>query len=90
MVRIKDFGAGLVHLGVTSKSDSLSFVGIFAKTSPEWVIAEYGSYAYNLVVVPFYDSIGPEACQAAINRRAYRAVFVLQFWFHWLIDWLID
>ncbi|OQV25541.1 Long-chain-fatty-acid--CoA ligase 5, partial [Hypsibius exemplaris] len=68
MDRIKNFGAGLVHLGVKSKSGSESFVGIFARTSPEWVIAEYGTYAYNLVAVPFYDSIGPDACQSAINR----------------------
>ena len=66
--RIKNFGAGLVKLGLKSQSDSQSFVGIFAKTSPEWVITEYSTYAYNLVLVPFYDSLGAEACRSALNR----------------------
>ncbi|GAU94654.1 hypothetical protein RvY_06386 [Ramazzottius varieornatus] len=66
--RIKALGAGLIQLGLRSHNDSQSFVGIFAKTSPEWVITEYATYAYNLVLVPFYDSLGAEACRSALNR----------------------
>ncbi|XP_055335802.1 long-chain-fatty-acid--CoA ligase 5-like [Paramacrobiotus metropolitanus] len=64
--RVKYFGAGLVYLGLKPASES--FVGIFARTSPEWVIAEYASYAYSLVTAPIYDSLGPEGCQTALNR----------------------
>ncbi|XP_055355731.1 long-chain-fatty-acid--CoA ligase 5-like [Paramacrobiotus metropolitanus] len=58
--RARDFGAGLLQLGSRIGDDCL--VGLFAKTSVEWTVAEYGCLAYGMVTAPLYESLGSEAC----------------------------
>ena len=68
--RSVNFGAGLVELGAVSNSEFL--VGIFAKTSVEWTIADYGCMAYGLVTAPLYDTLGEEACYQIVEFSTYQ------------------
>ncbi|KNC80838.1 hypothetical protein, variant [Sphaeroforma arctica JP610] len=62
--RLQNFGSGLMHLGNKVKSK----VGIMAKNIPEWVIAEQACNAFNLVLVPLYDTLGPEAMTFIVGQ----------------------
>ncbi|OQV21399.1 Long-chain-fatty-acid--CoA ligase 5 [Hypsibius exemplaris] len=64
--RSVNFGAGLMTLG--GKSGCEYLIGIFAKSSVEWTVAEYGCYAYGMATAPLYDSLGPEACQQTVKN----------------------
>ncbi|KAG9338361.1 hypothetical protein JZ751_025920 [Albula glossodonta] len=64
--RAQHLGSGLLHRGLTPSSDS--FIGIFAQNRPEWIISELACYTYSMVVVPLYDTLGPEALVFIVNR----------------------
>ncbi len=52
------FGSGLINLFDMKEKDCL---GIFAKNREEWVIAERTIYAYNMLCVPLYDTLGEKS-----------------------------
>jgi long-chain acyl-CoA synthetase len=58
LLRAKNFGSGLIELGLRPKN----FIGIYSQNRPEWVLTEQGCYCYSLVLVPLYDTLGPDAC----------------------------
>uniref|UniRef100_A0A669DC07 Long-chain-fatty-acid--CoA ligase n=1 Tax=Oreochromis niloticus TaxID=8128 RepID=A0A669DC07_ORENI len=64
--RAEHLGSGLIHRGL--KPNSNTFVGIFAQNRPEWIIGELACYTYSMVVVPLYDTLGPEALVFIIDR----------------------
>ncbi|XP_013395507.1 long-chain-fatty-acid--CoA ligase 1 isoform X1 [Lingula anatina] len=64
--RAKNFGCGLITKGMKPCTDS--FLGIFSHNMPEWVIAEQACNMFSMVVVPLYDTLGPEACTFIINQ----------------------
>ncbi|KZS19375.1 Long-chain-fatty-acid--CoA ligase 5 [Daphnia magna] len=66
MLRAQNFGSGLVALGLKPGPDTL--VGVYSQNNPEWVLSEYALYTYSMVVVPLYDTLGPDACQFIINQ----------------------
>jgi len=66
LLRAKNFGAGLIALGVPPGQQS--FVGIYSINRPEWILFEQGCYCYSLVVVPLYDTLGPDACAFIIEK----------------------
>lgn len=72
MKKIKNFGSGLVYKGL--KPDPKTFIGIYAQNSPEWAITEYACYSYSMVIVPLYDTLGPEACAYIINQAQINTV----------------
>lgn len=45
-----------------------TFVGIYAQNCPEWILTEQGLYCQSMVIVPLYDTLGPEACNFIINQ----------------------
>ncbi|KAG1669102.1 Long-chain-fatty-acid--CoA ligase 5 [Nymphon striatum] len=57
-----DWGSGLLKLGLFPGS----FVGVYAKNCMEWVICEYGCFRHSMVIVPLYDTLGPEVCTYCI------------------------
>lgn len=65
-------GSGLIYKGCLPSPDQ--FVGIFAQNRPEWVITELGCYTYSMVVVPLYDTLGPEAIVFIVNRSELSTV----------------
>ncbi|XP_061491980.1 long-chain-fatty-acid--CoA ligase 5 [Rhineura floridana] len=64
--RAEYLGSGLLHKGCKPSSDQ--FIGIFAQNRPEWIISELACYTYSMVVVPLYDTLGPEAIVYVINK----------------------
>ncbi|XP_046504659.1 long-chain-fatty-acid--CoA ligase 1 isoform X3 [Equus quagga] len=67
-------GSALIQKGF--KAGPETFVGIFAQNRPEWVIIEQGCFAYSLVVVPLYDTLGTEAITYIVNKVELSLVFV--------------
>ncbi|CAG0891050.1 unnamed protein product, partial [Darwinula stevensoni] len=66
LLRAHNFGSGLVSLGLSPGTETR--VGIFAQNCVEWVLAEQSLYHYSMVVVPLYDTYGPEACSYILEH----------------------
>ncbi|KAM4636503.1 long-chain-fatty-acid--CoA ligase 5 [Discoglossus pictus] len=64
--RAEHLGSALIHKGF--KASPEQFIGIFSQNRPEGVIAELACYTYSMVVVPLYDTLGPEAIVFIVNR----------------------
>nr|XP_054340127.1 long-chain-fatty-acid--CoA ligase 1 isoform X4 [Pongo pygmaeus] len=67
-------GSALIQKGFKTAPDQ--FIGIFAQNRPEWVIIEQGCFAYSMVVVPLYDTLGNEAINYIVNKAELSLVFV--------------
>ncbi|XP_019522723.1 PREDICTED: long-chain-fatty-acid--CoA ligase 1 [Hipposideros armiger] len=67
-------GSALIHKGF--KMSPNQYIGIFAQNRPEWVIIEQGCFAYSMVVVPLYDTLGAEAITYVVNKAELSLVFV--------------
>uniref|UniRef100_A0AAQ4PJ73 Arachidonate--CoA ligase n=1 Tax=Gasterosteus aculeatus aculeatus TaxID=481459 RepID=A0AAQ4PJ73_GASAC len=63
--RAEYLGSGLLHQGC--RPDPSQFIGVFAQNRPEWIISELACYTYSMVVVPLYDTLGPDAIRFIIN-----------------------
>lgn len=68
--RASDFGSGLLHVGL-QRGDKF---GIYALNSAEWVLAEMGGYAYGLVNVSLYATLGQEAVNHVVLHSEMVAV----------------
>ncbi|XP_038610895.1 long-chain-fatty-acid--CoA ligase 1 isoform X2 [Tachyglossus aculeatus] len=66
-------GSALLQKGF--KAGSEQYVGIFAQNRPEWVVIEQGCYAYSLVVVPLYDTMGTEAITFIVTKAELSLIF---------------
>ncbi|KFO98071.1 Long-chain-fatty-acid--CoA ligase 5 [Calypte anna] len=64
--RAQYLGSGLLQKGC--KPSPNQFIGIFAQNRPEWIISEYACYAYSMVAVPLYDTLGPEAIVYIVTK----------------------
>ena len=53
---------------------SQSMVGIYSKNCPEWIVAEQGVYSHSMILVPLYDSLGPDARSFVISECEMRLV----------------
>lgn len=73
LLRAQNLGSGLVALGLKPTPDTL--VGVYGQNSPEWVLSEYALYSYSMVIVPLYDTLGPEACNYIINQGKTKLPF---------------
>ncbi|XP_074252804.1 long-chain-fatty-acid--CoA ligase 1 isoform X3 [Saimiri boliviensis] len=67
-------GSALLQKGFKATPDQC--VGIFAQNRPEWVIIEQGCFAYSMVIVPLYDTLGSEAITYIVNKAELSLVFV--------------
>nr|XP_010590837.1 long-chain-fatty-acid--CoA ligase 1 [Loxodonta africana] len=67
-------GSALIQKGFKASPDQ--FIGIFAQNRPEWVIIEQGCFAYSMVVVPLYETLGSEAITYIVNKAELSLVFV--------------
>lgn len=72
LLKAKNFGSGLMTLGVRP----YELVGIYCQNRPEWILFEQGAYCYSLVVVPLYDTLGPDACAFIIRQTDMSTVIV--------------
>lgn len=67
-------GSGLIQKGYKASPDQ--FVGLFSQNRPEWVIIEQGCFAFSMVVVPLYDTLGTEAINYIVNTAELSLIFV--------------
>jgi long-chain acyl-CoA synthetase len=67
---IKNFGSGLIQLGVSSKEH----VGLYSVNRPGWVIAEHACYMYDFITCPLYDTLGDEALEYIIHLTDMRFI----------------
>uniref|UniRef100_A0AC34FX16 AMP-dependent synthetase/ligase domain-containing protein n=1 Tax=Panagrolaimus sp. ES5 TaxID=591445 RepID=A0AC34FX16_9BILA len=61
------------HIGIPSGQSS--FVGIYAKNRPEWIITEHACYTFSNILVPLYETLGAEACVFSLNQTEIQIVF---------------
>ncbi|NXY91250.1 ACSL1 ligase, partial [Alcedo cyanopectus] len=71
--RAECVGSALLYRGF--KPSHIRYIGIFSQNRPEWVIIEQGCYAYSMVVVPLYDTLGTEAIAYIVNKADLSLVF---------------
>ena len=65
-----------VHIGTPLISGQKTFIGIYSQNCPEWVLTEQAAYCQSMVIVPLYDTLGPEACTFIINTsRSHMETF---------------
>jgi len=62
--RTKKFGSGLFSLRAKPGTDQ--FIGIFSQNRVEWKITEQTCNSYSMVIVPLYNTLGPEAIRHVI------------------------
>ncbi|XP_052890614.1 long-chain-fatty-acid--CoA ligase 1 isoform X1 [Anopheles moucheti] len=74
LLRAKNFGSGLISLGLRPGPNT--FIGIYSQNRPEWILFEQGCYCYSLVVVPLYDTLGPDACAFIVDQTEMQVVVV--------------
>lgn len=72
LLKAKNFGSGLITLGVRP----YELIGIYCQNRPEWILFEQAAYCYSLVVVPLYDTLGPDACAFIIRQTDMSTVIV--------------
>ncbi|EPQ15626.1 Long-chain-fatty-acid--CoA ligase 1 [Myotis brandtii] len=67
-------GSAMIQMGFGAAPDQN--IGIFSQNRPEWVVIEYGCFAYSMVAVPLYDTLGTEAVTHIVNTAELALVFV--------------
>ncbi|XP_008197074.1 long-chain-fatty-acid--CoA ligase 5 isoform X5 [Tribolium castaneum] len=72
LLRAKNFGAGMVAQGLTPGTNTI--IGIYSQNCPEWIITEQAAYCYSMVLVPLYDTLGPDACAFIIKQAEITVV----------------
>jgi len=65
-------GSAFVHFGLEPAKET--FIGIFAKNRPEWVLTETACNAYSFVSVPLYDTLGTEAINFILMQTELKLV----------------
>ncbi|XP_021120654.1 long-chain-fatty-acid--CoA ligase 1 isoform X1 [Heterocephalus glaber] len=66
-------GSALLQKGFKASPDQ--FIGIFSQNRPEWVIIEQACFAYSMVVVPLYDTLGADAIAYIVNKAELSVIF---------------
>lgn len=70
--RARNLASGLIHIGM--EPGQSSFIGIYAQNCEEWIITEHACYNQSAVIVPLYDTLGPNACSFIINQGEMKIV----------------
>ncbi|CDS37335.1 long chain fatty acid coenzyme A ligase 1 [Echinococcus multilocularis] len=71
--KVEACGSGLLQFEELT-GNSLKCVGVYAINCPGWLITELGCWAYGLVVVPLYDTLGQEAMKHICNEAELSVV----------------
>ncbi|XP_048758754.1 long-chain-fatty-acid--CoA ligase 5-like isoform X2 [Ostrea edulis] len=72
LVRAANIGAGLIAKGL--QPENTTNVGIYSQNRVEYGITEQACFMYSMVLVPLYDTLGPEACTHIINQAEIKTV----------------
>lgn len=75
--RIAHFALGVQSMQLVPpapSADTLRALGFFARNSAEWVIGALACYRLGIVVVPMYDTLGPETVQFIAAQTGASAI----------------
>jgi long-chain acyl-CoA synthetase len=67
-----ELGSAFIKFGMEPAKES--FIGIYAKNRPEWVLTEVASNAFSFVNVPLYETLGVEAISFILVQTQLRIV----------------
>eukprot|EP01138_Halocafeteria_seosinensis_P013149 gb/GECG01013429.1/.p1 GENE.gb/GECG01013429.1/~~gb/GECG01013429.1/.p1 ORF type:complete len:570 (+),score=71.20 gb/GECG01013429.1/:1-1710(+) len=68
-------GSGILHLDICNAGDDGNkLLGIFSGNRYEWVVTEHACYAYKLVPVPLYSTLGPDAISFILQQTQMKTV----------------
>ena len=67
-----ELGSAFVKFGLEPAKES--FIGIYARNRPEWVLTEVASNAFSFVNVPLYETLGVEAISFILVQSQMRFV----------------
>lgn len=76
LLRARNFGSGLMGLGLPKVNQI--FIGIFSQNCPEWILTEQAAYCFSMVIVPLYDTLGPEACSFIITQGMFIVIVLMK------------
>jgi len=65
-------GCGLVEVGM--KPENSTHIGIYSQNKVDYVVTEIACYSQSMVIVPLYDTLGPEACTYIVNNAEIELV----------------
>ncbi|KAK9364760.1 eukaryotic long-chain fatty acid CoA synthetase (LC-FACS) [Lipomyces kononenkoae] len=68
--RRTNLGSGLCYLNecVVKNTKTEQFaIALFSQNRPEWILTDLACHAYNLIVVPLYDNLGPNSSEFILN-----------------------
>ncbi|XP_054710646.1 long-chain-fatty-acid--CoA ligase 5-like [Uloborus diversus] len=67
VIKRKDYvGSGLINLGLPASQDTM--VGICTRTRPEFLLTLLGAASNSMVLVPMYESIGPNSLSSIMAQ----------------------
>ncbi|KAI0221629.1 Long-chain-fatty-acid--CoA ligase 5 [Lamellibrachia satsuma] len=70
--RAEFIGSGFIYKGI--QASNTSRIGIYCKNRPEYVITDLACATYSMVLVPLYDTLGPDTCTFIINQTTINLV----------------
>ncbi|KAK2192639.1 hypothetical protein NP493_27g03000 [Ridgeia piscesae] len=65
-------GSGIIYKGIHATNTSR--IGIYSKNTPQYVITDLACATYSMVLVPLYDTLGPDTCTFIINQASINLV----------------
>ncbi|KAK9364242.1 eukaryotic long-chain fatty acid CoA synthetase (LC-FACS) [Lipomyces starkeyi] len=68
--RRTNLGSGLCYLNdsvIKNPKTEQYAIALFSQNRPEWIITDLACHAYNLIVVPLYDNLGPNSSEFILN-----------------------
>ncbi|CAH1794140.1 unnamed protein product [Owenia fusiformis] len=68
----RQLGSAFKAKGLESGEDT--FIGVYSNNRAEWVITEQACNMFSMVLVPLYDTLGPDACTYIINQTGMNTV----------------
>ncbi|KAI6235242.1 Arachidonate--CoA ligase [Aphelenchoides besseyi] len=73
--RSQNIGSAFVNV-LNLQPGNETKVGIYARNSTEWFICCLASVRFSIVVVPLYDTLGPEAAKFIVQQTEMQAIVV--------------
>jgi long-chain acyl-CoA synthetase len=70
-------GSGLLELGCKDSDEDNTFIGVYASNKIEWILIEQACSMYSMVIIPLYDTLGPDACVYIINQGIYSNIVLI-------------
>jgi long-chain acyl-CoA synthetase len=72
--RSQQLASGLMQLGAKFVNDQ--FIGVISQNRVEWKVTEQACNGYSMVLVPLYDTLGPESITHIMNQCELKIVVV--------------